>query len=46
LTSPPPDPKINPASRLLAAAKKLDFKQAAYQVTVERVARAEALRGL
>ncbi|MGH9803840.1 MAG: Glu/Leu/Phe/Val family dehydrogenase [Candidatus Acidiferrales bacterium] len=30
----------------LAAEKKLDFKQAAYQVAVERVARAEALRGL
>lgn len=30
----------------LAAAKKRDFKQAAYQVAVERVARAEALRGI
>jgi len=30
----------------VAAEKKLGFKQAAYQVAVERVARAEALRGL
>ena len=30
----------------VAAEKKFSFKQAAYQVAVERVARAEALRGL